>query len=123
MSGAELVKVFNTTLIDFLKVLRTMYPQEAMFLKARSKVDLAATVDPNLPIRVLYDEIEPYANHIETKNEAFFMEFKEGSASQIAFLTQLKQYWRTMGPDNQAIMWQWVSQLYKLAKAWHSLQF
>ena len=120
-----LMNAFFDQLMNFLKELTAMYPDDADFPLASTTIRLMKSTTPAFVLNQFYDSSKGFEDQILSKNEHFFLdhsfsEFKNDATFDFNILAKLKQYVQAMSPASKEAVWVYVQNLYKLAQAYHS---
>jgi hypothetical protein len=119
------MNAFFDQLMNFLKELTAMYPDDADFPLASTAIRLMKSTTPAFVLNQFYDSSKGFEDQILSKNEHFFLdhsfsEFKNDATFDFNILAKLKQYVQAMSPASKEAVWVYVQNLYKLAQAYHS---
>ena len=120
----QFIKVWNTSLKQFLTDLQHTFPNEKIFKQAMAAVPAILMVDKSKIVRNFYKYASRYEEYVNTKNEQFFLscdfseeqEHSDDGSHLLAIIGRLRALWIGMTPQNKESMWNWISKLYKLAK-------
>ena len=116
-------KAFNTQLLNLLKELQRMYPEDADFAFIKHTVFLATTTMEEKPRKLFTEYIPPFVPYIENRDEKFFLSAKEEEFTEQGkyksewssmLITKIKQMWTEMDADTQHSIWLYLNVLVKL---------
>jgi len=117
------LSAFFDQLTTFVKELTEMYPEDPDFQLFLTTIRLMKTTNPGMVVNELIVSIHGMEDKIDAKDESFFMnrtyeEFTEVEDQSI--FDKLKQYVEKMTPDTKEVVWKYVQNIVKLAKAYQS---
>jgi len=124
-SSYALDKAFNTQLLNLLKELVRLYPNDSDMALIKHSVFIATTTMESQPRKVFVKSIEPYVSRIENKDETFFLnasneEYLKHADQGTDFkgtselIDKLKSMWRSMDKKTQKSVWLYLNVLVKL---------
>lgn len=108
--------VFNKKLMEFVKEVIEMYPDNKDFKSMRSQLRMIMSSAENLPIQKFKELVTiPYSKKIYEKDELFFLEL-DLSGTPFESFNYLKKMWKTTTPTTKEAMWKYVELLTKLSE-------
>lgn len=114
---ANFVDIFNDKLLEFLRELKTSFPNITQFVLYESLTQGAIMMDKNLPQQTFdANVITKYGKHIEEKDESFLLEHATSSHVDETFVDSLKTIWRGLDDSNKQIIWSYIKLLVALNK-------
>jgi len=119
-SRDEILSIFNSRLIDFLRECTCVFPGDVMFSTYPMLAEATIAADPAAIVTVLAQRVfGPYGDRIDARDEAFFLEddtvvANEEPAVRMVIGT-LRGKWSELDLDARASMWAWLAQLKKIA--------
>jgi len=118
-----LLSAFFDQLTKFVGELTQMYPDDADFQLFLTTIKMMKTGNPSLVVREVCTAVEGMEDKIQAKDESFFMNRSYDEYSEVEDKTifdKLKQYVGQMSPETKEIVWAYVQNIVKLAKAYQS---
>jgi hypothetical protein len=114
---------FNTQLLNLIKELQRMYPNDADLSFIRKTVFTIGATYPKKSRTLFGKYIKPYEKHIMEHNESFFLErgadeyLGDGKTDWSGVLIEkLKGMWADMDTDTRHSIWLYLTVLVKLTK-------
>lgn len=117
---------FNQTFKEFMNDLIRCFPEDADFKMYKMAISTAMIMDDGLVIGVFKEKvIDPYADKILAKDDAFFMENNyselQGEFSEAsAIIQKLKGYWAAMGEEDRDVVRRYFVVLVKLGQKYYA---
>jgi hypothetical protein len=101
--------VFNKKLMEFVKEVIEMYPDNKDFKSMRSQLRMIMSSAENLPIQKFKELVTiPYSKKIYEKEDL--------SGTPFESFNYLKKMWKTTTPTTKEAMWKYVELLTKLSE-------
>lgn len=120
---AVILSAFFDQLTTFVKELTEMYPEDPDFQLLSTTIRLMKTANPSLVVNQVCIAVEGMEDKIQAKDESFFMNRSYDEYEEVEDKTifdKLKQYVDQMTTDTKDIVWKYVQNIVKLAKAYQS---
>ena len=111
---------FNSQMINLFKELTLMYPDNKDFKYILTQVRLISNTTYELPIQTYEMNFKPYRDHLNQRNEQFFLEFNLQN-TPLKDLDYLKEIWKTTTDKTKDAMWRYFVILDKLSMKYHGL--
>lgn len=111
---------FNTQLINLFKELIKMYPKNKDFNQIKNQIMILSQTAYEIPIQTFELHVSIYRNHIQNKNDKFFMEFNL-QGTPLSELDYLKNIWKIADTNTKDAMWRYFIILDKLSEKYNSL--
>ena len=103
---------------NFIRELRTLFPQDQIFSVAEYSIKMYATTDPENLITTFKTYLNEYRTKIEKKDETFFMtteyDFNKTSYTE-KIISQLRTKWNTLDEQNKKSIWLYLAVILKLS--------
>lgn len=125
----SLHKAFNALTIEFIDKLMSTIPEEKLFNKLKLAMNLMIKINYLKPVGLFKIYIEKYRTYIYNRDDDYFLkedyshileENKIGiKMEENAFnmIDRLKNYWGTFSENNKKVVWEYLTQLLKIADA------
>lgn len=113
-----LLSAFFDQLTKFVSELTQMYPDDPDFQLCLTTIKMMKTGNPTLVIREVCTAVEGMEDKIQSKDESFFM---NRTYDEVAIFDKLKQYVGQMNSETKEVIWAYVQNVVKLAKAYQSV--
>lgn len=108
---------FLNQMQDFLDDLEYSFPQETHIRTAKLFFQALKTSMPDKILDQFVEYVGPYQTQIEQRDEHFFLEDSLNvDDNYMAQAVQLKNVWRTASDKNKLCIWEYMTNLVKLAK-------
>ena len=120
MSKAVLLDAFYTQVSDFLGELSRVFPYDLDFPTYRTQFALMRKANPTLALKQfgLYTSVlEPV---LQTRSADVFMTC-EVPPELAGLVEKLRGYWLYMTPENQSVVWSYLTLLTQIAKRYSGL--
>lgn len=109
-----IVTVFNKKLMEFVKEIVEMYPENKDFKSMRSQLRMIMSSAETLPIEKFKKYVATkYRDNINTRNEDFFLKL-DLTGTPFASFNYLKDMWKSTSNTTKEAMWKYVELLTKL---------
>lgn len=118
-----LLSAFFDHLTKFVSELTEMYPEDPDFQLFLTTIKMMKTANPSLVVKEVCNAVIGMGDKIQAKDESFFMNRSYDEYSEVEDKTifdKLKQYVGQMTPETKEIVWSYVQNVVKLAKAYQS---
>jgi hypothetical protein len=102
------ISSFNDLLQQFLDELEVAFPDDAKIKKYQASFILVRKSSVRKPLTEFMASIGPYASHIMTKNEEFFLT----SDSEFVKNLNIPKLWGKASDANKDAIWQYLQTLY-----------
>tara|TARA_B110000881_G_C18598017_1_gene532918 strand:- start:2577 stop:2972 length:396 start_codon:yes stop_codon:yes gene_type:complete len=113
---------FNNQLLNLLKELHRLYPNDSDIALLNKTVFLATTTCERKPRKMFKKYMKKYEKYIENRDETFFLTY-EGYLSQmnatdwsLILIKKLKSMWLNMSLETHKSIWLYLNVLLKLTK-------
>lgn len=125
MSSTYRDKAFNTQLMNLIKELIRLYPNDSDFVLMKHTIFFASTSSTATPRKVFSKNIKPYVKYIEDRDESFFLNTStetyiaavpDGDEKDSKLIDKLKQIWKNMDDKTHESVWLYLNVLIKLIK-------
>lgn len=119
-SKSVLMNAFYDQVISFVGELNQMYPDDSDFSLYLTSLKMLKMTNPSMAIKAIYDNTKPYEESIMKKDEKFFLEHSYSEYSDVidnVLFGKLKMYVVNMDAQTKEIVWKYVHNIVKLAKA------
>lgn len=114
-----IVSVFNNKIMEFVKAVIEIYPDNKDFKSMRSQLRIIISTSESLAIEKFKELVtNKYNNEIESRNESFFLNL-DLSGTPFEHFNYLKQIWLHTSENTQLAMWKYVDLLNKLANKYN----
>lgn len=109
-----IITVFNKKLMEFIKEIIEMYPDNKDFKSMRAQLRMIMSSSETLPIEKFkkYVAIQ-YRDNIDSRNEDFFLKL-DLSGTPFASFNYLKNMWENTSDNTKNAMWKYIELLTKL---------
>ena len=108
---------FFNQMQDFLDDLEYSFPQETHITTAKVFFTALKASMPDKIIDQFVEYVAPFQTQIEERDEQFFMEDSLNvTDNYMAQAVQLKNVWKTASEKNKSCIWEYMSNLVKLAQ-------
>lgn len=116
MAGTTITS-FNELMQQFLDDLEVAFPNESAIKKYQATFGLLKKTNARKPLTEFMSSITPYASHIMSKDESFFLQ------SDVDFVKSLniKDLWSQATSENKDAIWQYLQTLYIIGMTISSL--
>jgi hypothetical protein len=121
---SAILSAFFDQLTTFVGELTQMYPDDADFQLFLVTIKMMKTANPSLVVKEVCNAVQGMEEKIAAKDETFFMNRSYDEYSEVEDKTifdKLKQYVGEMSFETKEIVWKYVQNVVKLAKAYQSL--
>ncbi len=118
----SVLSAFTTQLVRFFQELQDTFPEEREIRVAKEAIEGAKKINPRLLLDLfnehMYKDLAQaiYAKDVETilivGKQKIDKQFNEISPA----LNIFNKHWDTMGPDNQTVIWQYLTVLCRLSE-------
>lgn len=109
-----IVNVFNKKLMEFVKEVVEMYPNNKDFKSMRSQLRMIMSSAEELPIQKFKKYVSiKYRENIDSRNEDFFLKL-DLTGTPFASFNYLKDMWTNTSETTKEAMWKYVELLTKL---------
>lgn len=109
-----IVNVFNKKLMEFVKEVVEMYPNNKDFKSMRSQLRMIMSSAEELPIQKFKKYVSiKYRENIDSRNEDFFLKL-DLTGTPFASFNYLKDMWKNTSETTKEAMWKYVELLTKL---------
>lgn len=110
-----IVNIFNKKLMEFIKEVIEMYPNNKDFKSMRTQLRMIMNNVETLPIEKFKKYVAvKYRKNIDEKNEKFFLEL-DLSGTPFESFNYLKDMWKTTSEKTKQAMWKYIELLTKLS--------
>lgn len=110
-----IITIFNKKLMDFVKEIIEIYPDNRDFKSMRSQLRLVISSSETLPIEKYKKYVsDVYADNIKTRNEDFFLKL-DLTGTPFASFNYLKDMWKVTSDNTKNAMWKYVELLTALS--------
>jgi hypothetical protein len=126
MSKKILLDAFYTQFSDFLGELSNVFPSDTDFPTYQTQLHLIKKVNPTLLIKEAGAYLCPVEHLLRARDADAFLksnipaELEQATDNVSAMVQKLRGYWRTMTPQNQAVVWAYLLLLTEIAKRHNS---
>lgn len=112
--NSMIVTVFNKKLMEFVKEIIEMYPENKDFKSMRSQLRMIMSSAETFPIEKFKKYVAiKYRDNIDTRNEDFFLKL-DLTGTPFASFNYLKDMWKNTSETTKEAMWKYVELLTKL---------
>lgn len=108
-----LVTTFNTLLVDFVQELEETFPTEKAFSGLRSKIQLAASIDPQALVGHFVDNMAPHMPRVQQEDESLFSDPRVDLFKGVS----LAASWEAATPGTKKAIFQHLQNLYLVGSA------
>lgn len=112
--NTKLAEAFNKCLLKLSNELVEMYPTVRDFKMFKGQIKTGLLASKFVIIKLFKTHLEPYGDHILSKNEEFFLEF-DVSGTPLEAFNHLKEIVKTADDETKDQLWKYIITLYKLA--------
>lgn len=120
MSKKIYLDAFFNQYEDFLVQLKTVFPEDPDWKVYLSGLAIFRRTNPTMIVQKTWMYVSKFQDVIEKRDETFFMERDYSDLSEGEPIEQtvqkLKNMWSTLSVENKQIVWEFVSNITKLAK-------
>lgn len=110
-----IVNIFNKKLMEFVKEIIDMYPDNKDFKSMRSQLRMIISTSETLPIEKFKIYVsQKYEDNINSRNENFFLKL-DLTGTPFASFNYLKDMWVNTSSLTKDAMWKYVELLTKLS--------
>ena len=110
-----ILTVFNKKLMEFVKEVIEMYPENKDFKSMRTQLRMIMNNVETLPIEKFKKYVAvKYRKYIDEKDEQFFLQL-DLTGTPFEGFNYLKDMWKTTTPTTKNAMWKYVELLTKLS--------
>jgi hypothetical protein len=112
----KIVSIFNKKLMDFIKEIIEIYPNNKDFKSMRTQIRMVISSSENLPITNFKKHVtHKYKDNIISKDEDFFLNLDLTGTPFVSF-NYLKDLWKNMSENTKNAMWKHIELLTKLSE-------
>ena len=129
MSKKIYLDAFFNQYEDFLTQLKTVFPEDPDWNVYLSGLAIFRRTNPTMIVQKTWEFVSRFEGMIQKRDETFFMERDYSDVSEGEPIEQtvqkLKNMWSTLSPENKQIVWEFVSNITKLARVcsvWKTIQ-
>ena len=119
-SKSVLMNAFYDQVTSFIGELNQMYPDDSDFSLYLTSVKMLKMTNPSMTIKAVYENTKPFDEAIMNKDEKFFLERSYSDYSDVVdtvLFGKLKTYVVNMDTRTKDIVWKYIHNIIKLAKA------
>ncbi len=104
--------VFNNLLQSTADIVSKRFPKDKDVDYARSRLAVAISMSPRLPVLHFMDGIDPYRKYIKNRDESFFLGVAKADDTLKCF--NLGDKWQQLSDDDKESLWINVSKMVSL---------
>lgn len=107
---------FNKHLLELLKMLMTKFPEDRDISVIHSQVETASRLTPRLTVVHFIKEVLPFTDHIESRNEAFFLQLVKNEYDDVIGYLNLPNKWQCFNDREREFLWKNIQNLTTLGR-------
>ncbi len=104
--------VFNNLLQTTADIVFRRFPSDRDIDYARSRLDVAISMSPRLPVLHFMDNIDPYRKYIKRRDEVFFLGAAKSDDTLKCF--NLGEKWEQLSDEDKELLWGNVTKMVSL---------